>query len=800
MGKRIFLFVFSAFLALLALTASSFLVSEKISAHAASTITGKVYQDQNINATFEEGEPEMPAWGVGFYEPDGTGFPLFGVESDGDGNYSIDVEPATYDICIFPPVDNDTFWWNSEPGVIDDKAFCYTDIVVADNSTYTFNFGNYYGISSTKTLTSNATAFVGETVEFTLTITNDTPVVLDNVYMTDIFETTSLQFLSSDITPNFYQEEDDFTQTYGLIDWFVGILNPGQSFVVNANFMATGTDGLNFTIANNFNTPVICIDIDCLVGGAVGQTSADSVVISQTSPSMTPEPTATPTPEPTATPTPEPTATPDIVSVEITADWPSDQVIPLDQTIKVTIKIDPPATGAEVVSAPLYYFEMVESSKPFTQLISEVTGNLTANISYGVFTEPITITETLSYETIYCGIPPFTGVILKDPNTGKSLDSAEVNWPANACESPTPTPSPEPTATPTPTPEPTSTPTPVVIKEVKYHDCSKGSSCEGTTVLEVNASGLSQGQKIKIKGGNTEIDGVVTGGDGSTKILADFNGLTKCTNYEVVVYDESGIKATSSFVYDPDGNCNKSNSNSSSSSNSSESCSAVSPVAPTLNGFANINSATLNWNEVSNSSHYMVRFGTQSGIYTFGASNIGDVNTYVVNALGAGTTYYFQVAAVNGCAGGVWSNELVLRTGGFATNFARSDSEGRTSTLGGGNQPLESVASSSGETLGVTSQNSCVDVPKPWWIPLLIQFVLSIGYVAYKRNNKDSMRTDVLPILIFGVLSQVAHIIIGCNCTSTLCDKYLLFNFGIVASSTFLYSASAKETKPSKKK
>jgi hypothetical protein len=62
--------------------------------------------------------------------------------------------------------------------------------------------------------------------------------------------------------------------------------------------------------------------------------------------------------------------------------------------------------------------------------------------------------------------------------------------------------------------------------------------------------------------------------------------------------------------------------------------------------------------------HYALEFGTKSGEYPYGSTNIGGkgTGTYLVQSLQPDTTYYFRVRAGNGCATGSWSNELSAKT------------------------------------------------------------------------------------------------------------------------------------------
>jgi hypothetical protein len=62
--------------------------------------------------------------------------------------------------------------------------------------------------------------------------------------------------------------------------------------------------------------------------------------------------------------------------------------------------------------------------------------------------------------------------------------------------------------------------------------------------------------------------------------------------------------------------------------------------------------------------HYVLEYGTKSNIYDFGSSNIGgrETSSFTVEALSPSTTYYFRVRAGNGCAVGIWSNEIAATT------------------------------------------------------------------------------------------------------------------------------------------
>lgn len=89
-------------------------------------------------------------------------------------------------------------------------------------------------------------------------------------------------------------------------------------------------------------------------------------------------------------------------------------------------------------------------------------------------------------------------------------------------------------------------------------------------------------------------------------------------------------------------------------------CPESSPTAsPELQAFyTSDTSVMLTWNSVGPVTHYMIRYGTSSGNYQYGSTNIGNVISYEVKDLDANQTYFFQLAGVNECAAGHWSNEI----------------------------------------------------------------------------------------------------------------------------------------------
>lgn len=85
---------------------------------------------------------------------------------------------------------------------------------------------------------------------------------------------------------------------------------------------------------------------------------------------------------------------------------------------------------------------------------------------------------------------------------------------------------------------------------------------------------------------------------------------------------------------------------------------------------AGTNSVVITWSAAGDPvTNYGMVYGLAPGEERFGATNIGDKNirSFTVNQLNGGTTYYFRVRGVNGCAQGDFSNEVAARPTGGAT-------------------------------------------------------------------------------------------------------------------------------------
>lgn len=605
------------------------------------TVSGIKYWDENVNSQKDDAEVGLAGFQIQVYEQDGLD-PVEVTSTDVNGNYNLSLPAGIYDICEFPDPNDPNFWWNSEPGTLDFGAFCYTDVLVSDGGSQTLNFGNYLGIKVEKTLTSADPAETGETVTFSLKVTNLTSENIPEVLVSDYFETAYFDYSSSGADVFYSTEDLGDGSGLGLVTWKVTNLSAGNNITIDVNFVATAETSL----AYNFGFPTICDDSNC-DSGKVGDLGFDTVTINA--------------------PVPEP--------------------------------------------------------------------------------------------------------------------------------SPSPSPSPEP-ADPT-------------ITFVAVHYCSPGSSCDGVVTFDVNGTNFTPDARVKLNDGTNDIFGTFVGGDGSTKILTDFTGLVSCQTYTVIVYFPEPDSRTVSVQYVFDANNCSSPSPSPSPEPSPEPAPEI-PSAPTpdnsgsnppactaqipggtinLTGTAvDSDTVRLSWNKVSPATHYMVRYGVEPAKYIYGAPNIGNVNSFEVNGLSEGVTYYFQVAAANDCTGGLWSNEIAQGTSGGSLFEVPIVEAGET--LGERTEstptPKPSPTPETQEVLGETT--SCEANYYPWWVILVIQLGASLIYVTFVIRAGRTDLLYVIPLAGMAILSQLIHNFLGCNCaTGIWCERYWLLNLGVVGSTSLFY-------------
>ncbi len=172
------------------------------------------------------------------------------------------------------------------------------------------------------------------------------------------------------------------------------------------------------------------------------------------------------------------------------------------------------------------------------------------------------------------------------------------------------------------------------------------------------------------------------------------------------------------------------------------------PAAPTLTlGGAGAGTASLSWNSVADAQSYTLWYGVKPGTYNY-AANVGNVTSYTVQSLGAGS-YYFVVRATdaagnnsgnsNEVATGTIQGAAGVRPGAPAAGFNPAVLGTETSTPSAAVAPPSTPsATTAGSVLGATTTNWLNTLLKSWWFWVLIVLLcLFIVYMVYRRLSDD---------------------------------------------------------------
>jgi hypothetical protein len=165
-----------------------------------------------------------------------------------------------------------------------------------------------------------------------------------------------------------------------------------------------------------------------------------------------------------------------------------------------------------------------------------------------------------------------------------------------------------------------------------------------------------------------------------------------------------------------------------------------------------VNTVTLSWTGVSPVTHYGLYFRRNSDGAEYGATNIGNVNTYTItNLSGGGASYTFEVFGVNDCAPGprgqavsgeVGGALLTGRPTGDGGQVLGSTTESPTPSPSPSASPSPD-ASASPEVLGATD-GPCTDF-RWWWVPMVI-YAIVVVVLAFAQNNNPTPRRIVTAV------------------------------------------------------
>lgn len=93
------------------------------------------------------------------------------------------------------------------------------------------------------------------------------------------------------------------------------------------------------------------------------------------------------------------------------------------------------------------------------------------------------------------------------------------------------------------------------------------------------------------------------------------------------------------------------------------------------------------------------------------------------------------------------------------------------------------------EKVGEVKSTSCLEDNYLWWLPLVVQFFLSVfALVFFEKINFRMDAIKIITIVFLALISQFIHQKLGCNCaTSIWCSKYWLFSLLVILVSFFAW-------------
>jgi hypothetical protein len=216
-----------------------------------------------------------------------------------------------------------------------------------------------------------------------------------------------------------------------------------------------------------------------------------------------------------------------------------------------------------------------------------------------------------------------------------------------------------------------------------------------------------------------------------------------------------------------------------------------------------------------------VYFGDDTEVAPKNLTDLFGQNIYLGSIGGGSTREYFWRSFFTSISGNEYQNKSVKFD--FNINFTCGNEPSNNSTggdggTGGTTQTTSNVPAVLGaaitkltnfvediipyeekpETLGETSEVlglQCTDKYYPWWVSLLVQGILSLVILIVKAKKNNTKRLWIT-LIIFGLLSQLIHYLLGCNCaTGDYCSKYWIYNTIIVSVFLFAFYLTSKKYK-----
>ncbi len=157
----------------------------------------------------------------------------------------------------------------------------------------------------------------------------------------------------------------------------------------------------------------------------------------------------------------------------------------------------------------------------------------------------------------------------------------------------------------------------------------------------------------------------------------------------------------------------------------------------------------------------------------WGNPDVGNVTSYTVSGLESGV-YWFWLRAGNGCMPGDFVGPISPGVIAGAPG-AGPVAPGFLPGVLGTEEEVEGVG---GKVLG---EEACTDEYYRWWLPLVVQTILTLSYLWFIRKREEKTKRWWLFPFLLAILSQVGHEILSCTCaTGEWCPRYWLLNLIIL--------------------
>lgn len=233
------------------------------------SLSGYKFSDDNRNGIWDKNlsESALPGWEINL-----SGTAAGSTTTDDNGYYEFtNLGPGSYTLSET----NQDSWEQTYPV----NPSTHTVSAVSDSPQSNLNFGNFPirpGLANEKLNITGGTVLEGETVQFTIEAENTGNVTLYNPIVTDTYDATYLEYVSSSpitasshtsavIDSQDYDNDGDTTELIRVLTWNLPDLEPGESYTLTLTFTA-----LKYTAepdqTGNLASTTACLSDDLVCG------------------------------------------------------------------------------------------------------------------------------------------------------------------------------------------------------------------------------------------------------------------------------------------------------------------------------------------------------------------------------------------------------------------------------------------------------------------------------------------------------------------------------------------------------